>query len=251
MTRVPYSAAVGCVLYTRLTRIDAMTAIAEVARFMANPGAKHWIAVKRIIKYLRGTRTWGLCYFSSYLGGAKWTLTLYVDSGYGMDPDKRRSRYGYVVFLNGNPVSFGTGLAQRTATSTPEAEYVAMAHGLKELLWTYQTLLTIGVNIALPMHIMEDNQACIMIADNPVSQRKTRHMDIRFHFIRDYINDGTVTVKYCPTREMLADIMTKIMHKPTFERLRGKIISDVFEYLTPDLLLSVSYCQAVYNSLLQ
>ena len=101
------------------------------------------------------------------------------------------------------------------------------------------------------MHIMEDNQACIMIADNPVSQRKTRHMDIRFHFIRDYINDGTVTVKYCPTREMLADIMTKIMHKPTFERLRGKIISDVFEYLTPDLLLSVSYCQAVYNSLLQ
>ena len=114
MTRVPYSAAVGCVLYTRLTRIDAMTAIAEVARFMANPGAKHWIAVKRIIKYLRGTRTWGLCYFSSYLGGAKWTLTLYVDSGYGMDPDKRRSRYGYVVFLNGNPVSFGTGLLGST-----------------------------------------------------------------------------------------------------------------------------------------
>ena len=91
-------------------------------------------AVKRIIKYLRGTRTWGLCYFSSYLGGAKWTLTLYVDSGYGMDPDKRRSRYGYVVFLNGNPVSFGTGLDQRTVTSTPEVEYVAMAHGLKELI---------------------------------------------------------------------------------------------------------------------
>ena len=162
-----------------------------------------------------------------------------------MDPDRRRSRYGYIIFMNGNPVSFGTGLAQRTATSTPEAEYVAMAHGLKELLWTYQTLLTIGVNIKLPMHIMEDNQACIRIADNPVSQRKTTHMDIRFHFIRDYVIDGTVSIEYCPTREMLADIMTKVMHKPTFTRLRSKIISDVHEYLTSDLLLSISYCQAI------
>ena len=65
-----------------------------------------------------------------------------------------------------NHNSRGTGLAQRTATSTPEAEYVTMAHGLKELLWTYQTLLTIGVNIKLSMHIMEDNQACIRIVDN-------------------------------------------------------------------------------------
>lgn len=183
--------------------------------------------------------------------GEKWTLTLYVDSGYGMDPDKRHSRYDYIIFLNGNPISFGTGLAKRTATSTSEAEYVAMAHGLKELLWTYQTLLTIGVNIQLPMHIMEDNQACIIIADNPISQRRTRHVDIRFHFIRDYNNDGTVTVKYCPTKEILTDILTKIMHKPTFQRLRSKIISDVFEYLKPDLLLSLSYCQAMYNSLLQ
>ena len=76
-----------------------------------------------------------------------------------MDIDNRKSRYGYIIFLNSNPISFGTSIAQRTATSTPEAEYVTMTrHGLKGLLWTYQTLLTMGLQIQLPMRIMEDNQ---------------------------------------------------------------------------------------------
>ena len=136
MESIPYSSAVGCVLYTRLTRIDCLAAIAEVARFMSNPGPKHWNAVKRILRYLHATKNWGLCYKSSHLGASLslWQLTLYVDSGFAMDPDNRRSRYGYIIFLNANPVAFGTGLTVRTATSTPEAEYVALAHGLKELL---------------------------------------------------------------------------------------------------------------------
>ena len=77
-------------------------------------------------------------------------------------------------------MSFGTGLSARTSNSTPEAEYVAMTHGVKELLWTFQTLLTIGISVRrLPIVVMEDNQTCIQIADNPVSQRRTRHMDVR------------------------------------------------------------------------
>ena len=246
MDRVPYTSAVGSVLYTRLTRIDCLAAIAEVARFMQNPGLKHWRAVKRILRYLKATKTWGLCFKAADTD--KWILTLYVDSGFAMDPDNRRSRYGYIVLLNGNAVAFGTGLTIRTATSTPEAEYVALAHGLKELLWTYQILLTMGIEVQLPMQIHEDNQACIQIADNPISQRRTRHVDIRYHFVRDYIEDGTVSVKYCPTAQMLADIMTKIMPKPTFARLRDKVINDVMKFIKPDFLLRISYCQALYNS---
>ena len=128
-----------------------------------------------------------------------------------MDPDRRRSRYGYLILLNANVVAFGTGLTQKTAPSTPVAEYIALAHGVKELLWTYQILLTMGVDIELPMRILEDNQTCILIADNPISQRRTRHTDIRYHFVRDYILDGTISVEYCPTKEMLADILTKAM----------------------------------------
>ena len=249
MSRIPYSSAVGSVLYCRLTRLDAIAAIAEVARFMSNPGPQHWKAVKRILRYLKGTRTWGLCYRSSRLGNNKWKLTLYVDSGFTMDPDNRRSRYGYIILLNANVIAFGTGLTQRTATSTPEAEYIAMAHGLKELLWTYQILLSVGVDIELPMQIHEDNQACIQIADNPISQRRTRHVDIRYHFIRDYINEGLISVMYCPTARMLADILTKALHKPAFQRLRDKIIGDVMQFISNDLLVSIAYCRTIYDSL--
>ena len=251
MQRRPYQQAVGAVLYTRLTRVDCIAAIAEVARFMANPGLQHWAAVKRIIKYLNGTKTWGLCYRSSNRPkGSPWVLTLYVDSGLAMDPDKRRSRYGYIILLNANPIAFGTGLTQKTATSTPVAEYIAMAHGLKELLWTYQILKTIGLDVATPMRVLEDNQACIHIADNPVSQKRTRQMDIRYHFIRDYIEDGTITVQYCPTKDMLADILTKAMPRSTFQRLRTRIIGDVLSFLGSDeLLVSAHYCRTIYQNL--
>ena len=251
MSHIPYSSAVGSVLYTRLTRIDCLASIAEVARFMNNPGKKHWHAVKRILRYLKATKYWGLCYKSSCKDKTVWRLILYVDSGYAMDPDRRRSRYGYIVYLNANPVAFGTGLTQKTATSTPEAEYIALAHGLKETLWVYQTLLTMGLQIELPIKVYEDNQACIQIADNPISQRRTRHIDIRYHFVRDYIEDGTITMEYCTSAQMLADIMTKIMHKPTFERLRNKIIGDVMQFLQSDLLTSIAYCQSTYNNLVQ
>ena len=168
-----------------------------------------------------------------------------------MDPDKRRSRYGYIILLNSNMIAFGTGLAKYTATSTPEAEYVAIAHGLKELLWVYQLLLTMGVSIRLPITILEDNQACIQIADNPVSQRRTRHIDVRFHFIRDYVEDGTVKLKYCITKDMLADIMTKTMSRPEFQRLRAKIIKDATAFLGDDMTAAVSYCRSIYKSLLR
>ena len=112
-------------------------------------------------------------------------------------------------------------------------------------------LCTMGINIKLPMRILEDNQATICIADNPISQRRTRYVDIRYHFVRDYINDGTVTVEYCPTSQMLADILTKSMHKPIFEGLRDKIIGNVIEFLDKDLLVSASYCRCMYNSLVK
>ena len=147
-------------------------------------------------------------------------------------------------------MSFGTGLSARTSNSTPEAEYVAMTHGVKELLWTFQTLLTIGISVRrLPIVVMEDNQTCIQIADNPVSQRRTRHMDVRYHFIRDQINDGIITVRYCVTRDMLADVLTKVMPRPAFLRLRDKIVGDVMTFICDDLLLSVGYCREIYNAL--
>ncbi len=250
MQRIPYANAVGKLLYIRLTRIDTLAAISECARFMSNPGMEHWRAVKRIMRYASGTRHWGLIYRSTRKGlGEFWIITVYVDSDHASDPDHRRSRYGYLILLNGCPVSFGTGMRKQVSASTPEAEYVALAHALKELLWLMQILTSMGIKIALPIHVHEDNQTCITIANNHMSQRRTRYIDIRYHFIRDYTQNGTIKLIYCQTKNMLADILTKALPKPQHEKLRNQILTDVLQFIGSDLLTQAAYCKALLASL--
>ena len=102
MLLIPYTNGVGkLVLYIRLTRIDVLAAIAECDRFMSNPGMLHWRAVERIMRYLAGTRHWGLIYRSTGKGLDEcWNIVVYVDSDHASDPDQRRSRYGYLILLN-------------------------------------------------------------------------------------------------------------------------------------------------------
>ena len=219
MQTIPYANAVGKLLYVSLTRIDTLAAISECARFMANPGIEHWKAIKRIMRYLSGTRNWGLIFKST--GKTiedEWTVGMYVDSDHASDPDRRRSRYGYLILANKScPLAFGTGMRNECSASTPQAEYVALAHGLKELLWCWQILTAMGIKVKLPMPVYEDNQTCITIANNHMAQKRTRYIDIRYHFIRDYTRDGTIKLIYCDTKRMLADILTKALPKPQHE----------------------------------
>ena len=251
MQKIPYANAVGKLLYVRLTRIDTLAAIAECARFMSNPGKQHWHAIKRIMRYLKGTRHWGLIYRSSGKTlKEKWTLAVYVDSDHASDPDQRRSRYGFLILLNKLcPIAFGTGMRNKCSASTPEAEYVALAHALKELLWLIQILESMGITIARPIPVYEDNQTCITIANNHMSQKRTRYIDIRYHFIRDYTKDGTIKLIYCETKRMLADILTKALPKPQHERLRNQILTDVLQFIDQDMLTQAAYCKALLVSL--
>ena len=133
MLLIPYTNGVGKLLYIRLTRIDVHAAIAECARFMSNPGKLHCCALKRIMRYLAGTRHWGLIYRSTGKGLDEcWNIVVYVDSDHASDPDQRRSRYGYLILLNGCPVAFGTGMRKKVSASTPEVKYVALAHTRSE-----------------------------------------------------------------------------------------------------------------------
>ena len=250
MHGVPYAKAVGKVLYLRLTRIDIIAAVAECARFMSCAGRPHWRALKRILHYISGTRHWGLIYRSTGKTlNDLWQLALYVDSNHAADPDNRKSRYGYLILANGCPVAFGTGMRNKCSASTPEAEYVALAHGLKELLWCIQILTAMGVKIQLPVPVYEDNQTCIVIANNHMAQKRTRYVDIRYHFIRDYVQDGTIKLFYCETIKMLTDILTKAIPRPQHQSLRSQVMSDVLKYVGVDLLLQVAYCKAMLNAL--
>ena len=174
---------------------------------------------------------------------------LYVDSDFASDPDSRKSRYGYIILVNGCPVTFGTGMRKKPSGSTPESEYVALTHGLRELLWLVQILKAMGVKIKLPIAVHEDNQTCIAIATNRMSQKRTRYVDVRYHFIRDYVEDGTIQLYYCETKRMLADILTKAIPRPQHEKLRLQVMTDVLSYIGNDLLVQVAYCKAMLDAL--
>ena len=250
MRDVPYTKAVGKTLYLRLTRLDAIAAIANCARFMANPGHIHWKALKRILRYLSGTRYWGLIYRATGKTLTDlWDVILYVDSDHASDPDTRKSRYGYIIIVNGCPVAFGTGMRKKPSASTPEAEYVALTHGLRELLWLLQILKAMGVKVKTPVPVYEDNQTCIAIANNRMSQKRTRYVDVRYHFIRDYVEDRTIKLHYCETHKMLADILTKAIPRPQHQRLREQVMTDVLAYIGGNLLVQVAYCKAMLDAL--
>ena len=163
--------------------------------------------------------------------------------------DEGHAIYGYLILLNGCPVAFGTGMRKKVSASTPEAEYVALAHALKELLWLLQILKSMGIKVARPIYVYEDNQTCITIANNHMSQKRTRYIDIRYHFIRDYTEDGTIKLIYCQTKNMLADILTKALPKPQHEHLRNQILTDVLQFIGSDLLTQAAYCKALLASL--
>jgi hypothetical protein len=112
------------------------------------------------------------------------------------------------------------------ALSTAEAEYMAAADACKEVLWLKTILLEIGIDAKTPIVLQEDNQACIKMAKNPVFHKRTKHIDVRYHFVRQTVRNGDIKFRYCPTDEMVADILTKPLQKAKFTTLAMKILQD-------------------------
>ena len=140
MSRVPYASAVGSLMFAMIcTRLDIAQAVGAVSRYMANPGGEYWIAVKRILRYIRGTSDVELCY-----GGLQFTVRGYVDSDFAGDLDKRKSTTGYVFTLAGAAVSWVSKLQTVVALSTTEAEYMAATQTCKEVIWIQMVFEELG-----------------------------------------------------------------------------------------------------------
>ena len=212
---ISYQSIVGSLLYAAITtRPDIAQAVGVVSKFCANPTQSHLTAAKRILRYLKGTVYLGL----SYKKCADGNLIGYSDADWAGDVDDRHSTSGNVFLLAKGAVSRLSKKQATVALSTAEAEYVALSAATQEAIWLRRLLTDEGKRLAEPVVINEDNQGAIM-AKNPVGHARTKHIDIRYHFVREGVQDGAIILKYVATDEMIADILTKPLPKHPFEKL--------------------------------
>lgn len=143
----------------------------------------------------------------------------YSDADWAGDLDDRHSTTGNLFLLAGAAVSWLSKKQPVVALSTSEAKYVALSSAAQEAIWIRRMLIELGVS-PTPVMLLEDNQGAIAIAKNPVTHARTKHIDIRYHYIREAVQNGLIDVQYCPTDEMCADLLTKPLPKERFQKLR-------------------------------
>lgn len=211
-----YQSAVGSLLYLSIvTRPDITYAVSNVAKFCAKPTKQHWVAVKRIFRYLKGTQKYGLLYSKK-----DFKCVGFSDADWGGDLDDRKSTSGYMFQVGGTAISWRSKKQSCVALSTAEAEYIALASAAQESLWLQQLLSDLKTKQVEPMIIFEDNQSAISMSKNPQFHGRSKYIAIKYHFIREQVCNGKVELKYCKTNDMVADIMTKGLSGEQFEKLR-------------------------------
>lgn len=205
MRNIPYQELIGSLLYAaQISRPDICYAVNYLSRFNNNPGKIHWLAAKRILRYLKGSMDYKL----TYVKIADSSIIGFCDSDYANDIDERKSVNGYVFLSQNGAISWSSKKQSTTALSTTEAEYVSISSAVQEALWIKGFQGEIEGKSPTTL-LYSDNQSAIHLASNESYHPRTKHIDVRHHFVRQIIQAGQIELKHIPTQNMVADIMTK------------------------------------------
>ena len=180
----------------------------------------HWLATKRILRYLKGTTGFGIFYRKEE---SSLKLVAFTDSDYAGDLDDRRSTSGYVIMMGYGAVSWSSKKQSVVALSTTEAEYIAASLCACHCVWLRRVVEKLGIKENSSTVIICDNSLTIQLSKTLVFHEKSKHIDVRFHFLRDLVNEGVVELSHCNSQNQIADIMTKPIKLEQFEKLRGML----------------------------
>jgi hypothetical protein len=217
-----FATEIGSLIYLAIcTRPDISYAVQTLAQFTKRPSATHWTALKRIYRYLLGTLEFKLVYGGPEQNWEQFFFA-YGDADWGSN-SHRKSISGYVIMLAGGAIAWSSKKQTTTALSTAEAEYVALAHTFKQVLWLRSLFQELELSLPPKLEVYSDNQAAIAISRNPEHHARTKHIDIAYHFLRDYVEDGDLEVIYVPTKDNLADLFTKALARPQHQKLTYNI----------------------------
>jgi len=214
-----FKSLVGSLRYLTCTRPDILYAVGVVSRFMETPTSTHMKVAKRILRYLKGTLDYGLFY--SFSNDFK--LHGFCDSDYAGDIDDRKSTSGFIFFMGGCAFSWSSKKQPIVTLSTCESEYVAATSCTCHAIWLRRLLKELHLPQVEATEIYVDNKSAQALAKNPVFHDRSKHIDTRYHFIRECISRKEVELKYVKTQDQVADIFTKPLKFEDFQRLRAKI----------------------------
>ena len=214
--QLEYQKAVGSLMYAMTaTRPDLAFVVGKFSQFCHSPSARNRAGLQRVFRYLKGTKDLKI----TYSGASRTGVFGYTDSDFAADPTGRKSTHAYVFALAGGPISWCSRKQRTTSTSTTEAEYIGCCNAAKQAAWI--TIWLKGARFTrflnhLPVQLLADNQSSMRLSKNAEFHSRTKHIDVQYHYIREAIEDGLVTVSYIPTNEMAADSLTKPLPREQF-----------------------------------
>lgn len=213
-----YQKFIGCLLYISInTRPDISASVSILARKVSSPTREDWNELKRIIRYLKGTIDMKLNL--SHVEQKGETFFGYADADWAEEREDRKSNSGFVFKVFGGVVSWCCRKQTCVALSSTEAELVALAEACQEAIWMQRLLRDLNEKVSSTL-IYEVNQSCLKLITNNKFSNRTKHMDTEFHFIKECVENNTFTLKYCPTEDMLADLLTKPLTATRIKTLR-------------------------------
>jgi len=206
-------------MYAVTSRPDIATATSICARYLSKPTTAHMTAARRVLDYLATTPTLGLQYT---IGNPE--LTCYVDASWADDKDTRRTRYGFAIYLGNNLIAWRSKLHPSIALSTAEAEYIAASQATKTIKYLRYLLKELGIPQNKPTILYEDNEACIAMTKNKMVTGRSKHIELKQHYVREQVGLNNIELQYIPTKQQRADLLTKNLPRPAFESLRQQLM---------------------------
>lgn len=224
-----YRQIVGALQYVTLSRPDITYAVNKVCQFMHSPTENHWSAVKGILRYLLGTADHGLrishksdATLHAYTDAAFNSLSAFSDADWAGCPDDRRSTGGFAIYLGSNLVSWSAKKQKTVSRSSTESEYKALADTVAELTWLETLLRELRVKTTTP-NLWCDNLGATYLSANPIFHARTKHVEVDFHFVREKVAQGKLSVQFISTQDQIADVFTKPLAVDRFVFLKSKL----------------------------
>jgi len=199
-------------------------AVRELTKVLDKPTPAALKELKRVMKFVLDTENYGLKIEPTNLEEEEWTMVGYSDSDWAGDKDTRLSISGFIIFLLGVPISFKSKQQRSVALSSSEAEYVALSEAAKEIKFVYQILSSMGLKVKTPIVVRVDNVGAIFMAKNISTGQRTRHVDIRYKFVREFVEDEFLKIIFVKTADNYSDGMTKNVSADTYDKHSAQLV---------------------------